>query len=158
MDEFVAFFWDIDFWHWWALAIALIAFETFAASTLLLWPAISAALVGLIVLIAPDFDWRFQVLGFAVLSVISSILWQRWLRMRPIKTDHPNLNSRGRSYVGRRITLGEPLKDGRGRVQIDDTWWQVSAPSTLDKGVEIEVTDTDGATLIVRPFPAPETA
>ena len=130
----------------------------FATSTLLLWPGISAAILGLVVLIRPDFDWRYQMLLFAVLSVISTVLWLRWLRMRPIESDHPTLNTRGRSYVGRRITLSEPLNDGRGRVRIDDTWWQVSADSALDKGVEIEVTDTDGATLIVRPFSAPKTA
>tara|TARA_R110002110_G_scaffold260260_1_gene475933 strand:- start:121640 stop:122116 length:477 start_codon:yes stop_codon:yes gene_type:complete len=158
MDEFVAFFWEIDFWHWWAFAVALIVIEVFATSTLLLWPGISAAILGLVVLIRPDFDWRYQMLLFAVLSVISTVLWLRWLRMRPIESDHPTLNTRGRSYVGRRITLSEPLNDGRGRVRIDDTWWQVSADSALDKGVEIEVTDTDGATLIVRPFSAPKTA
>ena len=158
MDEFVAFFWEIEFWHWWAFGIALISIEVFATSTLLLWPGISAAMIGLVVLIRPDFDWRFQILLFAVMSVVSTVLWLRWLRMRPIKSDHPNLNSRGRSYVGRRITLAEPLNDGRGRVQIDDSWWQASADGPVDKGVEVEVTDTDGATLIVRPFNAPKTA
>ncbi len=158
MDEYVAFFWEIEFWHWWALAVVLVAVEAFVASTLLLWPGISAAIIGFVVLIRPDFDWRYQMLLFAVLSVISTVFWLRWLRKRPIKSDHPNLNTRGRSYVGRRITLSEPLNDGRGRVQIDDTWWQVSADGTLEKGVEVEVTDTDGATLIVRPFEAPKTA
>jgi len=154
MDAYIAWLWEISYWHWWAFAVLLIALEAFVASTLLLWPGISAAVIGLVVLIRPDFDWRYQMLLFAVLSVISTVLWLRWLRMRPIKSDHPNLNTRGRSYVGRRITLAEPLKDGRGRVQIDDTWWQASADGPLEKGVEVEVTDTDGATLIVRTFSA----
>lgn len=158
MDEFVGFFWEIEFWHWWAFAIVLVAIEAFVASTLLLWPGISAAILGFVVLIRPDFDWRYQILLFAVLSLVSTVLWLRWLRMRPIKSDHPNLNTRGRSYVGRRVTLTEPLSDGRGRVQIDDTWWQVSADGPLDKGVEVEVIDTDGATLIIQALGAPKSA
>lgn len=152
MDEFVAFFWEIEFWHWWAFAIALVAIEAFVASTLLLWPAISAVVIGVVVLVAPDFDWRYQMLLFAVLAVVSTVLWQRWLRMRPIKTDHPNLNTRGKSYVGRRITLSEPLTDGRGRVRMDDTWWQAVSDGgeAIETGSEVEVTGTDGATLIVR--------
>jgi len=61
------------------------------------------------------------MLLFSVLSFISTVLWLRWFRIWPIKSDHPNLNTRGRIYVGRRITLAEALDDGRGRVQIDDT-------------------------------------
>lgn len=153
MDEYVTWLWEFEFWHWWAFGIALIVVEVFAISTtILLWPAISAFLIGLILLVDPGFDWRYQLLVFAVLSVASSIGWQMWLRKHPTQTDHPMLNTRGRSYVGRRVTLTEPLENGRGRVRIDDTWWQASAEDnqTLAVGVTVEVSDTDGATLIVR--------
>lgn len=154
MDEYVTWLWEIEFWHWWAFGIALIGVEVFAISTtILLWPAISAFLIGFILLIDPGFDWRYQLLMFAVLAVASSIGWQMWLRKHPTQTDHPTLNTRGRSYVGRRLTLTEPLENGRGRVRIDDTWWQASAEDnvTLAVGASVEVSDTDGATLIVRP-------
>ncbi len=152
MDEFIAWLWNIEFWHWWALGVLLIGIEVFIASTLLLWPAISAFAIGLILLIDPGFDWRYQLLVFAVLAVATSIGWQIWLRKHPTSTDHPMLNTRGRSYVGRRLTLTETLENGRGRVRIDDTWWQADAADsgTLEAGCQVEVTDTDGATLIVR--------
>ncbi|MBT5571919.1 MAG: NfeD family protein [Alphaproteobacteria bacterium] len=153
MDEFVSWFWEIEFWHWWAFGIALIALEIFATSTtILLWPAISAFAIGFVLLIDPLFDWRYQMLLFAVLAVATSIGWQVWQRKHPTKTDHPMLNTRGRSYVGRQLTLDEPLVGGRGRVQIDDTWWQVSAEDNapLEAGLAVEVTGTDGATLIIR--------
>ncbi len=153
MDEFVAWFWDLEFWHWWAFGIALVGLEVFTTSTtILLWPAISAFAIGLILLVIPDFDWRFQLLLFAVLSVVTSIGWQVWLRKHPTQSDHPMLNTRGRSYVGRRLTLDETLENGRGRVRIDDTWWLASShdQETLSAGAEVEIADTDGATLIVR--------
>ncbi|MBO6781803.1 MAG: NfeD family protein [Alphaproteobacteria bacterium] len=155
MDEFVSWLWEVEFWHWWALGVLLIGIEVFAASTLLLWPAISAFVLGGILLVDPNFDWRFQLLLFAVLAIGSSIGWQMWLRKHPTATDHPMLNTRGRSYVGRRVTLVEGLDNGRGRIRIDDTWWQAAVEdgATLKPGGVIEVADTDGATLIVRPVP-----
>jgi len=37
-------------------------------------------------------------------------------------------------------------------VRIDDTWWLASShdQETLSAGAEVEIADTDGATLIVR--------
>jgi membrane protein implicated in regulation of membrane protease activity len=131
----------------------LVALEVFITSTtLLLGPAFAAFLIGVILLIDPGFDWRYQMLLFAVLAVVSAISWQVWLRKHPTKSDHPMLNTRGRSYIGRRLTLDESLENGRGRVRIDDTWWLASTEDsdTLAAGAEVEVADTDGATLIVR--------
>ena len=153
MDEYVTWFWDLEFWHWWTFAIALIALEVFLTSTtLLLGPAAAAFIIGLILLIDPGFDWRYQMLLFAVLAVVSAISWQVWLRKHPTKTDHPMLNTRGRSYVGRRLTLDETLQNGCGRVKIDDTWWLAAADGneTLAAGAEVEISHTDGATFIVR--------
>ncbi|MFT5182441.1 MAG: hypothetical protein ACI8S3_002333, partial [Alphaproteobacteria bacterium] len=68
-------------------------------------------------------------------------------------SDHPNLNVRGASFIGRRVTLAEPLANGRGRVEIGDGWWIVSSVSgdTIAAGVDVEVVDTDGAILTVKP-------
>ncbi|MDH3739516.1 MAG: NfeD family protein [Alphaproteobacteria bacterium] len=153
MDEIIAWLWMLDFWHWWAIGIVLIALEAFVASTFLLWPGISALVMGFIVLVAPGMDWRIQVILFAILAVVTSVGWQRWLRKNPTKSDHPNLNVRGASFIGRRVTLSEPLANGRGRVEIGDGWWTVSTVDgeTLAAGVDVEVVDSDGGTLTVKP-------
>ena len=153
MDEIIAWLWTLDFWHWWAIGIFLIALEAFVASTFLLWPGISALAMGFIVLLAPDMGWRIQVILFAILAVITSVGWQTWLRKNPTKSDHPNLNVRGASFIGRRVTLAEPLANGRGRVEIGDGWWIVSSVNGEDlaAGVDVEVVDSDGGTLTIKP-------
>ncbi len=153
MDEIIAWLWTLDFWHWWAIGIVLVALETFVVSTFLLWPGISALVMGFIVLLAPDMDWRIQVILFAVMAVITSVAWQIWLRKNPTKSDHPNLNVRGASFVGRRVTLAEPLSNGRGRIEIGDGWWTVSSESGEDlaAGVHVEVVGSDGGTLTIKP-------
>ncbi|NKB49114.1 MAG: NfeD family protein [Alphaproteobacteria bacterium] len=156
MEEIIAWLWMLDFWHWWAIGIALIALETFVVSTFLLWPGISALIMGFVVLAVPDMDWRIQVILFAILAVITSIGWQRWLSNNPTKSDHPNLNVRGASFIGRRVTLAEPLANGRGRMEIGDGWWTVSSQSgdDIDAGVDVEVVDSDGGTLTIKPVSA----
>jgi len=153
MDEFIAWVWDLDYWHWWAIGIVLIALEAMAASTYLLWPGISALVVGIVILLVPDLEWRLQLLLFAVMAIISSVAWQFWLARHPQTSDHPHLNVRGASYVGRRVTLKQPLQNGRGRIEIGDGWWLVSSEGgeNLAAGVDVEVVASDGTTLLVKP-------
>lgn len=153
MDEFVAWLWDIEFWHWWALAIFLVAIEVFVPSTLLIWPAASAAVVGVLLLAVPDLDWRHQVLIFAVLALVTTVIWFRyWLRRHPTETDHPTLNVRGRSLVGRRAHLDAASTDGRGRLRLDDTWWSYATEDggDLAAGTTVEIIGHDGNLLTVR--------
>ncbi len=153
MDEFVAWLWEIEFWHWWALAVFLIAIEVFAPSTLLVWPAVSAAIVGGVLLIDPQLDWRYQVLIFAVLALVTTVVWFRyWLRRHPTETDHPTLNVRGKSYVGRRAHLDEATQDGRGRLRIDDSRWSFATEDggDIDAGTAVEIVGHDGNLLTVR--------
>jgi hypothetical protein len=153
MDEFVAWLWEIEFWHWWALAVFLVAIEVFVPSTLLVWPAASAAIVGIVLLVEPGFDWRYQLLTFAVLALVTTAIWFRyWTRRPPDESDHPTLNVRGKSLVGRRAHLAEGSADGRGRLQLDDTWWSYATEDGKDlpAGTTIEIVGHDGNLLTVR--------
>lgn len=153
MDEFVAWLWDIEFWHWWALAVVLIAIEVFAPSTLLIWPAASAAAIGALLLFAPDLDWRYQMLSFAVLALVTTLVWFRyWVRRHPIESDHPTLNVRGKALTGRRVLLDAASEAGRGRLHLDDTTWSYTTADGADlaAGTPVEIVGSDGNLLTVR--------
>lgn len=159
MDEWIAWAWgDIAFWHWLALGILLIALEIVATSMFLLGPGLAALVTGAALLLWPEADWRLQVLAFAVLSVGLSVAVQRWMRQRRGRAGDVEitLNRRGAAYVGRHLRLDEALVGGRGRAQIDDTWWQVAADGLddLPAGTAVLVTGSDGTTLTVRPVRA----
>ena len=68
----------IEFWHWWVAAIGLIVVETLAPGAIFLWLGVSAAVVGAILLAAPELSWEYQLLIFAVLSVGSVIGWRAY--------------------------------------------------------------------------------
>lgn len=152
METLAALFADIIFWHWWAFALLLLGFEIVVPSTFLLWPAASAGATGVVLLIAPGLDLRFQVLIFAILSGISTVAWFRWHKRQPIESERSNLNTRGQSYVGRVLTLKKAMKDGRGRIRIEDTTWSARSESgaSIDKGTRIEVVACDGTIMVIK--------
>jgi membrane protein implicated in regulation of membrane protease activity len=146
---------------WLALGAVLIGIEVMLGSTWLIWPAISAALVGLGAFAVPYTDWRVQLVLFALLAVATTFIWQRWFRGVRAPTDRPQLNRRTEALVGRRGPLGA---DG---LHLDDTIWRVrdadggELPATPAGGrVEVEVIGADGPVLLVRPVlsPAPNTS
>lgn len=134
----------IEFWHWWVLAALLIAIEVVAPSTVLLWPGISAAVVGLVLLLMPELGWEMQVLAFAVLSIASLAVWRVFLRPAPGPDPASSLNRRGASYVGRRFTIEEPIVDGHGRLTVDDTTWRIEGED-MEAGAHVTVVALDGA-------------
>ena len=129
----------IDFWHWWILAVALIIVEILLPSFFALWLAIAAALTGLLLLIFPALSWEWQLLLFALFSVVSIVAWRRYYQKHPIKTDEPMLNRRGEGYLGRELTLSQPIIDGIGKIRLDDSTWKVQGPD-CPVGTRIRIT------------------
>jgi membrane protein implicated in regulation of membrane protease activity len=153
MDALIEWVWDVSFWHWWALAGLLIAIEVMTPTTYLLWPAISAAVIGAIVALIGPFDWRLQMLAFALLSIAIGMVWARLAPRRQAAAGEERLNNRGQSYLGRRLHLTRGLPDGRGQVQIDDSWWTAKSAdgAPLENGALVEVVGNDGTVLILKP-------
>jgi membrane protein implicated in regulation of membrane protease activity len=152
MDEYLAWFLNVTHWHWFALAVALAGFEMLSMSFFLIFPALSAVLVGLIVYVEPSLDWRVQVLIFAVLSVATTMIGRAWIRKLRAADGPPTVNVRGQTYLGRRVRTTDALENGRGRLRMDDTWWTARSVdgAPIDADILVEVADVDGTTLLVR--------
>lgn len=114
-----------DFWHWWILAVAMIILEILAPTFFALWMGVAAIITGFAVYFMPDMQWEYQVFVFALLSVASIVAWKIYYKKNPLTSDEPLLNRRGEQYVGRIITLKDPIVDGQGKVKIDDSTWKV---------------------------------
>lgn len=139
---------QLQYWHWWVLALLLLILEVFAPGVVFLWIGLAAAAVGLLFYLVPSLDWQSQLLAFAVLGLASVALGRWWLGRHPIQSDEPQLNRRGEQYVGRVFTLDEPITNGVGKVRVDDTTWKIEGPD-LPAGEKIRVTAVDGVVLRV---------
>ena len=140
---------EVVYWNWWVLALLLIIVEVLVAGTFFLWMAISAAAVGLVLLLLPNISWETQLALYASFSIISIVLSQIWLAKHHRKAPLSTLNRRGSQYIGRTYTLTEAIVDGEGRLNIDDTVWRVSGPDT-EAGMQVIVDGMAGTILRVK--------
>jgi len=113
------------FWYWWVIALVLLVIEILAPGFFFLWMAISGFVTGAMVLLIPATSMNMQVLVFSVLSVVTIIAWKFYGKKHPIESDHPLLNKRGNQYIGRVFSLYEPIKNGQGKIKVDDSIWKV---------------------------------
>lgn len=140
---------QIEFWNWWIVGVFLIGIEIFAPGAVFIWMGIAAGLVGLALLLVPDMTWQIQLLIFAMLSMLSILVWHLFLRDRfPRSLPHRVLNRRGASYVGRTFTLREPITDGTGLLHVDDSRWKIEGDD-MPAGTKVKVTAIDGTVLKV---------
>lgn len=139
---------QLDYWHWWVIGIILIILELLMPGAFFLWLGIAAGLVGLILVMIPTLAWQYQIICFAILSVVSIVAWRMYLNKHPTTTDKPTLNMRGEQYVGRVFTLNEPIINGLGKIRVDDTMWKIEGDDCA-LGTRVKVVKADGAVLKV---------
>ncbi len=139
---------DIIYWHWLILAVALIILEILMPGAYFLWMGISAAAVGGAMFIFPEMPLLTQILIFAVLSVITVMIYKTHKKKNPVVTDEPALNRRGEQYLGRSFTLSEPIVNGMGKVKVDDSTWKVTG-ADMEVGESVRVVAIEGSTFKV---------
>ena len=138
----------VDFWHWWVLGVVLVILEVLSPGVFFLWMGIAAGVVGFTVLAIPDLSWEYQILVFALFSVASIVAGRWFLKRHPIQTDQPRLNRRGEQYMDRVFTLDEPVKNGMGKIRVDDSTWKIHGRD-CPTGTRVRVVGVDGVVLKV---------
>ncbi len=139
---------DIIYWHWLILAVTLIILEILMPGAYFLWMGISAAAVGGAMFIFPEMPLLTQILIFAVLSVITVMIYKTHKKKNPVVTDEPALNRRGEQYIGRTLILTEAIVNGVGKTKVDDSTWKVTG-ADMEMGVTVRVVAVDGTTFKV---------
>ena len=138
-------------WAWFVVAAVLLMLELISPGVFFMWLAIAAAATGIADYLL-DLPWQAELLLLAVLSAAAVLSGRRLYNgggMEP--ADNPYLNRRQMGYVGRTFTLKEPILDGRGKLTIEDTVWEVEGPE-LASGTRVRVTAVKGMSLIVEPL------
>ncbi len=135
-------------WHWALLSVVLVILEILAPGIYFLWMGIAAGIVAAMLWLFPELGWQAQLLAFALLSIASVAVGRIWLNRSLAHSDEPTLNRRGEQYIGRVVTLEEPIVDGLGRIRLDDTIWKVQGPD-CEAGSRVRITGTQGVVLLV---------
>jgi len=135
-------------WAWIILGVLLIGVELLAPGAFFLWLGLAAIATGLIDAVL-SLSWQASSLLFALLCVAAVFLGRAVTRSKT--QDEPQaevLNRRGQSLVGRVFTLEAPIKDGEGRIRVDDSSWRVTGADRF-AGAKVRVVRIEGSTLVV---------
>ncbi len=135
-------------WAWIILGVLLIGVELVAPGSFFLWLGLAAIITGLIDAVL-GLSWQASALLFALLCVAAVILGRTVTRS--MAQDEPQaemLNRRGQSLIGRVFTLDTPIKDGEGRIRVDDSSWRVTGADRF-AGAKVRVVRIEGSTLVV---------
>ncbi|MEZ5816253.1 MAG: NfeD family protein [Hyphomicrobiaceae bacterium] len=138
---------QLGLWNWLILAAVLFGLETMVPGVHFVWFGVAAVLVGLLGL-ATGLAWQLQLVAFAILAIASVFVARRFARADSSPSDAPDLNARGAQYVGRMVTVEEPIRGGRGKVRVGDTLWQAEGIDT-PVGTRVKVTGARDTVLIV---------
>lgn len=134
-------------WSWVVAGLVLLALELVAPGGVLIWLGAAALVTGGLALFV-DVYWPLQFVVFGVLALVAIWLWLKVRGRQPPASDAPFLNRRAQRFIGQELVLDEPIRDGQGRVALDDTTWRVSGPD-LAAGSRVRVVDAEGAVLKV---------
>jgi len=134
-------------WNWFIIGGILIVLEVLLPGSFLLWFGMAAIATGIVAFVV-DLSWQFQILLFAIFSVVSVLIARRFAPRAGTSTDKPFLNRRADAFVGRVFVLDEPIVGGTGRVRIGDAPWLVRGPD-CPAGTHVRVESADGNTLVV---------
>ncbi len=136
-------------WHWLVLGVLLLVAEVMGAGGFLIGLALAAFVQSAIAVYSSNLSWDFQLLVFAIDSVIFTWIYWKFFRKFNEQTDTPNLNNREAQYIGRQFQLKDPMVNGEGKIQIGDSLWRIRSEQPLEVGETIRVIGNDGMVLLV---------
>ncbi len=138
-------------WIWWVAGFALLGAEVLVPGVFLVWIGIAALVIGVLSLLLWETSfwvWQLQLFSFAVVAVAAALGGRRIVARSANTSDEPFLNQRSMSLVGRTATLEEPIREGRGRIRLDDTTWSIEGPD-LPAGTQVRIVSSSGRQLTI---------
>lgn len=149
MDAVVALYASQPFWLWIALGCLILAIEAASGTEWLLWPAVSAGLVGVITLVAPDLGFVVELALFAILTLGISLASRRLIKR--VNPEEPDINDRNARLIGARAEVVQSFIDGRGRVFVSGSEWPADIEGEAPPvGASVIVAAIDGPRLKVK--------
>lgn len=152
---FLDFLTGISPWYWVAFALALGALEMATFTFFLIWPAMAAATMALVLLIAPDMSPNLQVACFSILSIVFTLAGRYLFRHHLNGSDQANplLNNRAQRLIGKTAVVLE-YDHGFGAVEIEGMRWQANwaKDTSSNTGDKTRILGAEGMVLNVEPL------
>ncbi len=141
-------------WYWLSFGIVVGVLEMATMSFFLIWPALAAMVMAVLLWIAPDLSPAIQITAFAVLSIALTLVGRKLImQFGDGGGEETLINNRAAQLVGR---TGKVIDAGAldGAVEVDGIRWRASWEKSpnLAEGALIKVDANQGMTLEVSPI------
>lgn len=147
----LSFVQNLTVWNWLVFGIMFLALELIWGQGYCFWYAVIAGLIGFLQKILPHYEGYAQVITFAIMVSLATILWYRALksgaRLRRPGLENYNI---AKACMGKSFILQKNMKKQRGKIQLEGRTWMVSAKENFKKGTQVTVTGHDGVVLIIK--------
>jgi len=147
---------DVLYWHWIILGIVLVISEVFLFSFFILWFGAGAIIVGLILLLFPEYSLVAQILTWSLVS--SALAWSWFKYLKPLSIDKTKAGLSSEAIQGEiGQVLSPPNDERRGVLRFPapilgaDEWLFISEDS-LEIGDRVQVSSVSGNSLIVNKY------
>lgn len=146
---------ELNQWHWLILAAVLFGFEMMTGTFDLLMVSIAAAITAAFTAFAPEAMtvWTMQALCFAIAAAALVVFGRVFLSgLRKTTPEHPTLNKRMESLIGKRGMATADFDANGGQIKIGDTVWGARAVDgeIVRKGDAILVEGAESTIAVVR--------
>ena len=145
---------EIVYWHWIVLGLALALSEIMLTSFFILWFGAAAIVVGCILYLFPELSLTWQVLIWTTLSTVLAWSWFKYLK--PLSIDKTKAGLSAEAIMGETgQVLSPPNGEKRGTLRFpapirgDDEWLFISEDD-LSIGDRVVVQNISGNSLIVK--------
>tara|TARA_Y100000991_G_scaffold189543_1_gene155476 strand:+ start:405 stop:857 length:453 start_codon:yes stop_codon:yes gene_type:complete len=138
---------------WLLISLILYIFELISFTGFFFWLGNAAVITWLLGLLIPSLSVHVLILVFSTMLIINVFLWRHFLRKTSIvvkSNGHVKLNRRAESYIGKKLTLDQPLINGSGKCVIGDSIWNVEAQDDYPAGTKVVVESVDSTILHVK--------
>lgn len=144
---------EIVYWHWIVMGIALVLLEIVLPTFAALWFGVAAIVVGLLLLLVPTLSLTLQIVLWSVLSCLFTWLWFRFLK--PLSTDKTKAGLSREALLGEvGQVLATPTQERRGKLRfpapvLGSDEWLFICENDVAVGDRVRVVDVSGNSLIV---------
>ena len=145
---------ELLYWHWIVIGIALILSEIFLGSFFIFWFGAAALVVGIILLVIPSLSMAIQILLWTALSTALALGWFKFLK--PLSRDKTTAGLSREAIMGEiGQVLSPPNGEKRGMLRfpapvLGSDEWQIMSQDALATGDRVSVVDVSGNSLIVK--------
>lgn len=140
---------SVNYWHWLAFGLVLLACELLGTAGYLLWLGLSAMVVGVLMTFLP-LSWQLQWVAFGVFSLATTWLWWRRQYQSDSQSDaNRQLNQKSKQLIGQTLRLDVDFPAGKGRIKVGDSTWSALSYQDLSSGQLVKVTEVNGITLTI---------